>query len=124
MSSFPSITKTRPIGESVYNNLKFLKTIVKTKSEKKRRRLLRLATTTELLTIVEIAINIIKARFLLTTRQRTRLVPYVEYIRRLARARSESGARKIVQKGGSLGLVALLTPIIIEAIKHFTKNGS
>src|SRR4030088_3621710 len=116
MSSFPSTTKTRPIGESVYNNLKFLQTIVKTKSEKKRRRLLRLATTAELLTIVEIAINIIKARFLLTTRQRNRLVPYVEYIRRLSRARSESGARKIVQKGGNLGLVALLTPIIIEAI--------
>jgi len=124
MSSFQSTTKTNRIGESVFNNLSFLNSLVKTKSEKKRRRLLRLATTSELLSIVEIAINIIKARFHITTRQRKRLVPYVEYIRRLARARSESGARKIVQKGGSFGLVALLTPIIIEAIKHFTKNGS
>jgi len=109
MSSFQSTTKTNRIGESVYSNLAFLNSLVKLKVRRKRRRLLRLATTSELLSIVEIAINIIKTRFNLTTRQRKRLVPYVEYIRRLARARSESGARKIVQKGGSLGLVALIT---------------
>jgi hypothetical protein len=112
---------TRPIGELVYNNLNFLKRYIKTKSDRKRKRLLRLATANELFSIIETATNILRARFHLTQRQRLRLTPHLNYIRKLSRARTARGAKKIVQKGGSLALVSLLTPVVIEALKLISR---
>jgi len=44
-------------------------------------------------------------------------LPYADFVRRLSRARSERGARKlVVQTGSGIGALfpALLTPILIE----------
>ena len=112
------------IGPNICDNLKFLRTLARTKSETKRRRLLRLATSTELLAIVEICLNIVKARFHLNARQRSRILPYAEFIRKLGRTRTERGARKIVQKGSGLGFAALLTPIVIEAVRYLASSNS
>lgn len=125
LSSFPQrkfSDCTNPIGNSVCQNLKFLKLLAKTKSERKRRSQLRLATTSELLSIVEIALNVIKGRFNLTTKQKNRLLPHVEFVRNLGRARSEKGAKKILQRGGGILLAALITPVIIEAIRLLTSK--
>lgn len=123
LSSFPQRKSSNcNIGSSVCENLNFLKSIAKTKSESKRKRILRLATTSELLSIVEIALNVIKGRFNLTSRQKNRLLPYADFIRKVGRARSERGARKILQSGGGIPISALITPIIIEAVSYLANK--
>jgi hypothetical protein len=107
------------ISQLVCDNYDFLKTLSKTKSLKKRQKLLKKATTPQLLSIAEICLNIVKARFRLTQRQKKRMLPYADFIRRMSRVRSERGAKQIVQKGSGLQTLfpALLTPIILELSK-------
>jgi hypothetical protein len=109
--------KSSKISPVVIENKEFLSRLARIKSEKKRRAFLKTASTGELLAIAEICLNIVKSRYPLTTRQKKRLLPYADFVRRLSRARSEQGARKVlVQQGSGAGSVfaALLTPILIE----------
>lgn len=108
------------ISEIVCKNRIFLNKLARTKSLKKRKTILRKATAEQLLAIAEICLNIVKSRFCLTTRQKTRLMPHVNFVRQLSRSRSERGARQVVQKGtGAAGLfAALLTPILIELARN------
>ena len=110
------------IGENIFNNIDFLKRIVRSKSQRKQKHFLKKATTGELLAIVEAALNIVKSRIRLTTRQKHRIIPHAEYIRRLARIRSERGAKRLVQKGAGFPIAAILTPIIIEAIRQISSS--
>uniref|UniRef100_A0A914LBI4 Uncharacterized protein n=1 Tax=Meloidogyne incognita TaxID=6306 RepID=A0A914LBI4_MELIC len=76
-----------------------LRTILaKTKSQRKLQHLLRLTNTDQLLAISEICLNIIKARLKLTPRQKKRLIPYADFVRKMSRIRSEVGARKILNQ--------------------------
>jgi hypothetical protein len=112
------------IGKSIIDNFIFLKKLTKTKSDQKRRRLLRLATDSELLSIIESAYNILKGRFQLTTRQRHRILPYIEVIRNIGRVRSSRGAKRVIQRGAGLAVLpAILTPILIEAFRFIKNNG-
>jgi hypothetical protein len=109
------------IGPNICDNIGFLRTLSKTKSETRRRRLLKKATSSELLAIVEICLNIIKSRFRLTTRQKKRILPYAGIVRSISRIRSERGARKILQRGGGFPIAAaaaILTPIIIDVVRN------
>ena len=117
-------SKQTKISEKVHHCSKFLSVLAKTKSEGKRRKLLKNADCCQLLAIVEISLNVCKARFKLTSRQKSRLLPHADTVRRLSRARSERGARSMVQKGsGAVGLfAALLTPILLEMAKNVIKG--
>lgn len=108
------------ISEIVHKNSSFLNKLAHTKSNKKKKILLKNASQEQLLALAEICLNIVKSRFCLTTRQKTRLMPHANFVRSLSRARSERGARQVVQKGtGSAGLfAALLTPILIELARN------
>ena len=113
------------IPQSVVDNLLFLKKISKTKSPKNRQRYLKLATTNELLAIIECAYNILKGRFRLTSRQKNRLAPQIDIVRRIGRARSPRGLHSILQKGGGLAaLPAFLAPIIFEVIRSQLSSSS
>jgi hypothetical protein len=114
------------IPSHIYNNSTFFRQLANCKSDQKRRRLLKNSTSTQLLALAEICLNILASRLSLTTRQKRRLMPYADFVRRMGRARTERGARKlIVQKGsGSAGLfAALLTPILIEIARSIAGNG-
>lgn len=116
------------IPEHIFTNQKFLKLLSKTKSERKLKKILKGATAEQLLSLAEICLNIVTSRFPLTTRQKKRLLPYADFVRRIGRIKTERGARKfIVQKGTGAGtsfFTALLTPILIELVKkQFGKNG-
>lgn len=117
---------TQPqISPLVYENSQFLKILSRIKSSKKLRQHLKQASSSQLLAIVEICLNIVCSRFRLTPRQKNRLLPFADYVRRMSRLRSERGARKfIIQKGaGPTGLfAALLTPILIELAKNIIKG--
>jgi len=114
------------ISQIVKNNFHFLKQLAKTRSLQKRKRLLKQATIGQLISISEICLNILRNKFQLTKRQKGRLVPFADFVRRIGRVRTERGARKLViQKGNGLPLglfPALLTPIIIELAKNLTTN--
>ncbi|KAL3075210.1 hypothetical protein niasHT_037439 [Heterodera trifolii] len=92
----------------------------RTTSHKKRRHLLSSAGCEELLTLVEICLNLLNGSFCLTRKQKQKLLPFANTIRRLARVRSEQSARKLIlqqqpqQEGGSL-FAPLLAPILLEA---------
>ena len=116
---------TTPIPERVREQLQFLRALARSRSEGKRRQLLKKADTSQLLCLAEIALNILRSKFKLTSRQKRRLQPHAEFVRRLGRLRTERGARKLlVQKGaGHIGLLsALLTPIILEIGKSLLKK--
>ena len=111
----------------VYQNYEFLKTLAKTKSFNKKKEILRKASTEQLLVLAEICLNIVRGRFKLTSRQKKRMIPYTDFIRKLSRARSERGAKKIVQKGSGPGQLfpSLLAPIILEIARNLmNKNGN
>jgi hypothetical protein len=112
------------INQIVYDNIDFLKNLAKTRSLNKQKEILHKANTSQLLALAEICLNIVKTRFILTNRQKKRLLPYADFVRKLSRVRSEKAAKKVVQKGtGSASLFsALLTPIIIELTKYLLES--
>lgn len=87
--------------------------------------MLRHASDEQLLIIVEVALNILKANFQLTNRQKQKLMPFAETVRQLSRARRPHRARQIVQIGGGVMLPALLMPIVVELGRYLVdKYGS
>lgn len=111
------------VGENIVNNIDFLKKVIKTKSDKNRKRILKLATNRELLCLVEIALNIVKSQFRLKPYQKQKIVPHLTFLRKLANKRSEKGTRNfLIQKGEGIALSALVTPIILEVIKYFSNK--
>ncbi|KAL3078151.1 hypothetical protein niasHT_031320 [Heterodera trifolii] len=104
----------------VLDNYEYLQSLGRTTSHKKRRHLLSSAGCEELLTLVEICLNLLNGSFCLTRKQKQKLLPFANTIRRLARVRSEQSARKLIlqqqpqQEGGSL-FAPLLAPILLEA---------
>lgn len=125
-NSFPKNNRIE-ISPIVCNNSQFLRQLATTKSENKKRKLLKHAGIEQLLALTEICLNIVKSRFKLTVRQKKRLLPYAHFVRSLSRARSERGARKIlVQRGSGFGGVfaALITPILIELARNVFKGDS
>jgi len=115
------------IGQIVKDNFPFLKQLARTRSVRRRKNILSNATSEQLLSLVEICLNIVRNSFPLTRRQKYRILPFAGFVRRAARLRTERGARHtVVQQGSGLpiGLFpALLTPIIIELTKNlFSKN--
>jgi hypothetical protein len=112
------------LGQNITNNQTFLKRLWRCSSEKGRWRLLRKATSSELLSLVEICANILRPDcFLLHRRQREKLVPHADRIRRLARKRTDTGARRfLIQEGSGPFFAALLGPIILEGVAHLLKE--
>ena len=111
------------IGPRILENYSFLRQIAKSKSDSKRMKTLRNASKDELLALVEICSNILSSNFNLTTRHKNKITPFANYIRKLARIRSESAARKIVvQKGSGAFLPALLIPVIAEAARYLISS--
>lgn len=111
------------VGSSVLSNKEFLTNLCRTKSEKKRSRMIHEPTSEQLFAIAEIALNVLKGRLPLTNKQRERLIPYASFVRKLSRARSENSARQVVQVGGGPLLASLITPVLIE-IGRALINGS
>jgi hypothetical protein len=107
------------IPEYIHKNHQYFDKFTKTKSEKKRQKLLSEADRDKLLAIVEICKNILSGVIPLNTRQRRRLAESADFYRSIARARSEHSARYRIQTGGSLtALAAILSPILGVIAQH------
>jgi hypothetical protein len=113
------------IGSTVCDCKDFITKLSKIKSSKKCHRLLKHSSRNELLALAEICLNIVSSNFPLTTRQKKRLMPHAGFIRKMARMRSEKGARKLVVQQGSGApavFAALLTPILIDLAQKLIKG--
>jgi hypothetical protein len=127
---------SRVVGPLIYRHYDFLSTLRRARSTKRRQELIRLATPEQLLSIVEVAHNILeldaksgKPLFRLSARQRRKLIPSASIIRRIARVRSERSARHHIQKGSGIPalLASLLAPVVVEVGKQLLfkrENGS
>ncbi|KAL3112037.1 hypothetical protein niasHT_013639 [Heterodera trifolii] len=73
------------VGQRVLDNYEYLKSLGRTTSHKKRRHLLSTAGCEELLTLVEICLNLLNGSFCLTRKQKQKLLAFANTIRRLAR---------------------------------------
>lgn len=114
---------SRPVGPLVVSHADFLRKLSRTSSEKRRSRLLREASTEQVLAIAEIALNVLKEKFPLTPKQRQRLQPHADAVRKLSRARKEATARHVIQVGGGPMLASLITPVLVE-LGRALLNGS
>ena len=112
------------IGPRVLENYHFLRRLAHTRSDNRRLLYLRNATRDQLLSLVEVAHNILSPRFSITQRHKNRLIPHAPYIRQLARVRSEQGARRISQRGSGAALATLLIPIIAEVGRFLLSSSS
>lgn len=119
--------RTPNIGPRIINNASFLKSIAKSRLPAIRLNNLKGASADELLSIVEIAYNILKGKFTLSPSQKRRLLPFATIIRKISRLRSEKSARRTLQRGGAIGtaVAAIITPILLEILRgSLQKNGS
>ncbi|KAL3112524.1 hypothetical protein niasHT_018730 [Heterodera trifolii] len=82
----------------VLDNYEYLKSLGSTTSHKKRRHLLSSAGCEELLTLVEICLNLLNGSFCLTRKQKQKLLPFANTIRRLARRRRVICCAKMANK--------------------------
>ena len=97
----------------IKNNQKFLQTLAKTKSEKKKDRHLKEADFDKILAIAEIFLNVLKGRIPLKNHHRKKLSKNAEFYRQVVRSRTEKTARSRLQKGGSVtALSAILIPVL------------
>jgi hypothetical protein len=102
--------------DSVNQNYDFLRKLAKTKSIKVRNKMLANATTSEILAVLEICVNILRYRVRLTDYQRKRLAAHAEYLRKFSRSRTEKTAKVILQRGEGAILPALILPILAQFI--------
>jgi hypothetical protein len=118
--SLKMVISNGSVGPLIYEHCKFLKQI-KTKSLKRRRRLLIEMKTEEMLALSEICLNILLNRFQLTPRQKRRMMPYVDFIRQMGRIRSEKGAREVILKKAVNSPKELFPSILTPILKHICK---
>lgn len=114
------------IGESVKNNTEFLRGLARSKSLAHRKQLISTASVEQLLAIVEIALNILRSRLPLRSRQRRRLSSSANDIRALSRVRSARSAQRILLaserqaavdqqhgRGAPLAIAGLLSSVLL-----------
>jgi hypothetical protein len=116
------------LGKHIYQNSHFLKQLSDCRSQRQCQSLIKFANSDQLLSLVEIALNLLKSRLPLTLRQRNQFSRYANFIRNLSRVKSEKSARRILQqpqtgRGLPALLAGLLIPLIGDAVIEFVEGG-
>ena len=115
------------IGTRVFNNIKFLKSLSRSKSDSRRWKIIKKANNDELLALVEICSNILRPGcFCISNRQIRRLQQFAPIVRAISRKRSEKSAKRCIinQYGNGPLFVALLSPIIAEVARAIIEKVS
>lgn len=119
------------IGERPLRNLDFIRALAGCKSKKSTQQLLHSAGADQLLCLVEICLNLVKDRYILSRRARNRLCKHSEHINALARKRSDRTTRSwclanAPQRGrGVPAIVAsVLAPLIAKLVLKKIGSGS
>jgi hypothetical protein len=111
------------LGKNVFKHLEFLRRLSSARTAKRRQAILKDINASQIQLLVEICYNILRGNFILSKRQKLRILPFAPFVRAIAKTRSERSANNIVQRGaGLISFGAFLAPIIIEALRQL-KNG-
>ena len=102
-------------------NQQFIKTLAASRSLERRKHLIRAANRDQILTLVEIALNLLRNRIPIRANQKQRLQAQAPCIHRLSRVRSERSARQILlnsehrqQQGkGPVAIAGLVSKLLI-----------
>lgn len=94
----------------------FLRKLATTKSDKKRKNILENATSGEILVLLEMCINVLRARVKLTNCQKRKLAVHAEFLRKFSKCRTEKSARKIIQTGNGILFPTLILPILAKLL--------
>lgn len=100
------------VGSIVLRNQEFLRRLANTKSDDVRRKLISGANSDQLLAVVEICVNIMKSRFRPRENHRKKLIEVAPYVRRLARTRTPTNARKLLLMGTRRVFRSLILPVL------------
>jgi hypothetical protein len=112
--------------QRLLRNWPFLQSLRRTRIPAKKLKILRAASADQLLALVELAHNVLskRSRLRLSARAKRPLYAHATTLRRIARLRSENGARRVLQHGGSLpALAALLAPVLVSVAKELLFSG-
>ena len=109
-----------PSANIVANSSFLLQLARATRADKRRLSLIQKATPEQLLSIVEICLNILKSRLPLTKPQRRVLATQALCIRRLSRTRNAKGAKSLLtQKGSGVpAFISLLANLALPILSH------
>ena len=114
-------------SELIAANAKFVKTLATARSKQRRKHLIRNANTNQILSLVEIALNLLRGRIPIRANHKQRLGTHASDIRRLSRVRSDKAARKVLLKSEQRGsgpfavasiISRLLVPFLIDALQR------
>lgn len=100
------------VGTTILRNQNFLRRLAITASDKIRKKLISGASVDELLAVVEICVNIVKNRFRPRANHLKKLIEVAPYIRKIARARSPSTARRLLAIGTQSIFRSLILPVL------------
>ena len=83
------------IGSRFKRNVPYLHKLREARSNEERLRLLSRANPNQIFAIMDAANNILNKTYPLTSKQKTKLLPYRDYIRSIGRARTHTRAKKM-----------------------------
>jgi len=106
------------VGSTILRNQNFLRRLAITTSDKIRKKLILGASADQLLAVVEICVNITKDRFRPRENHRKKLIEVAPYIRKIARARSPSTARRLIAIGTKSIFRSLMLPVLAAAGRY------
>jgi len=104
------------VSELIFRQSAFLKRLSATKSHHVREQLLGDANEEQLLSILEICVNILRFRFQLLPQTRRRLAAHAELLRALSRARTPRRVRHLLRTSSGRIFKPLLSPVL----RHLT----
>ena len=111
----------KKVGKRFKRNAAYLKALKSARSAKKRMSLVNRANPNQIFAIMDAANNILNGNFPITSRQKSRMLPYRDTIRQLGRARTLDSARAVLQNGNGCFLPCLLAPIIQQVARKTIK---
>lgn len=106
------------VGERFLRNLKFIRALMRTKVDKKRKKMLANATPDEVFALMDANYNILKFNFPLKPSQRRKLAHHAKLLRKLSQQRNYESGRRILQNGNGPMFAALLAPVLVEVVGH------
>jgi hypothetical protein len=110
------------IGPRIVKNCNFLKQLCNATSNSRRLSLLKRAKPDQILSVVEICVNILESIFTLTDAEKQLLHPHAKLIRRLSISKSPITARIVAQKGDGFAFAPLILPVLLEVARHLLSS--
>lgn len=106
------------VGPRFKRNLSFIKTLIKTKSDENRKKILANASEDEIFALMDAGYNVLRFNFPLKPSQRRKLATRAKLLRSLSKKRNAESGRRILQSGDGGMFIALLAPVVAEVARH------